>query len=323
MTPGRVSLGWLLGPADASAHPSRWWPALLILLHGGAYLASLFWYEQSWIVDYSSPRQLFGTAVMIVLLPTYLVWTMQLSWRKHAVELKTLADGYPEVDGVIASARQVGWWACLLVVLGLVFGFYQNLIHLNASLAQGNFFDWLFLCSNAVLWGMVALMLSWRIPISWRVGRFGRSVSVDLYQLKEAEPFARIATFDVLIVAGAVAFMPLQALDAEFRLVNYQYGVVVGLVAMVLVFVVPLWGLRQQIKAAKLDRQNELMQQLAQTSREDIRELEVLSAHLERIKSMSAWPVDITVLQRILLYVIIPPAAWVGAALVENLVDSF
>jgi hypothetical protein len=34
------------------------------------------------------------------------------------------------------------------------------------------------------------------------------------------------------------------------------------------------------------------------------------------------WPFDIGLLARLLLYLILPPLTWVGAALIENLVDS-
>ena len=48
--------------------------------------------------------------------------------------------------------------------------------------------------------------------------------------------------------------------------------------------------------------------------------LESLTSHIDRIRGMSSWPVDVGLAARVFGYVIIPPLAWVGAALVENLI---
>jgi hypothetical protein len=81
--------------------------------------------------------------------------------------------------------------------------------------------------------------------------------------------------------------------------------------------------LRTNIQLAKGKRIAELSERLRTTDRSDISMLETLRAHIDRVKSINSWLLDIRLMMRVLGYMIIPPIAWVGAALVEDLVDQF
>ena len=65
-----------------------------------------------------------------------------------------------------------------------------------------------------------------------------------------------------------------------------------------------------------------MQSQIANTSREDIMRFETLLAHKQRIEELPNWPFDANLTFRLLGYAVIAPLAWVGAALVENLVDQ-
>ena len=98
------------------------------------------------------------------------------------------------------------------------------------------------------------------------------------------------------------------------------------------VFVLPLRGLRRQIRARKAE-------ELAQV-REDIRlsrelaatsgpesgpagaKLPGLIAYMNQIESVREWPFDAPTLTRFFLYVAIPLGSWVGGALVERLLGA-
>lgn len=133
---------------------------------------------------------------------------------------------------------------------------------------------------------------------------------------------ARVATTDVLAVAGAMAFMPMQSLDAEFRFENYGAGLLVGVCSAISPFLLPLWGVRSNITKRKAARIAELRAQLAAVDRSDISQIEPISAHITRVEDMPTLPIDTQVVTRVIAYGIIPPLAWVAAALVENLIDS-
>jgi len=43
----------------------------------------------------------------------------------------------------------------------------------------------------------------------------------------------------------------------------------------------------------------------------------LLIQHRDRIAHTSAWPIDMSITTRLILYIVIPPIAWFGAAIVE------
>jgi len=49
--------------------------------------------------------------------------------------------------------------------------------------------------------------------------------------------------------------------------------------------------------------------------------MEALLSHRDRIAGLGTWPLDVKLGSRIALYVVLPPIAWSGAALVEVLIE--
>ncbi|MDG1025528.1 MAG: hypothetical protein P8N94_12635 [Gammaproteobacteria bacterium] len=56
---------------------------------------------------------------------------------------------------------------------------------------------------------------------------------------------------------------------------------------------------------------------------ESLVRLNGLIARREQVQHTRTWPMDISIFSRFLFYVFIPPLAWLGAALMEVLLDSF
>ncbi|MBL6691279.1 MAG: hypothetical protein ISP91_12890, partial [Pseudomonadales bacterium] len=78
------------------------------------------------------------------------------------------------------------------------------------------------------------------------------------------------------------------------------------------------------IRQEQLDELNRLIREASKSlSPDDVHQLEVLLQRRERVSSAPTWPADVSTFQRFLLYIIIPPLAWVGAALVELVVEGF
>ena len=50
--------------------------------------------------------------------------------------------------------------------------------------------------------------------------------------------------------------------------------------------------------------------------------LETLLKRRDRIHNLATWPLNVSMVSRLLIYGVIPPAAWVGAALMERLVED-
>ncbi len=275
---------------------------------------------------YASAPQLFGTAAMFSVLPAYMLGILVYLRRETVFVLQELkpwstGDAAPKLDHRIHSVGLLVW---IPVAIGLVYSQWQNPLIWKTIFSSQPIapFDIAVLVSAAFLWGTIGLLIGWRVPLSWALYRFGRSISVDIYAPSRVRPLANLAGKDVLLIAGAMAFMPLQSLDAEFRWVNYEAGILVGVPSALLLMLLPMAGARAAIMKAKQARLDKLLSDLGSTDREDVGQLEMLSAHIERIRNIPNWPFDARLALRILGYAVIAPLAWVGAALVENLVDQ-
>lgn len=149
---------------------------------------------------------------------------------------------------------------------------------------------------------------------------------VDLYRPATLRPFAQIGILYLLIIMGALALSPLQALDASFRIENYSWGFAIGVPAAIALPLLAMRGIRKATLAAKQADLAQLDAAIATASRDlDASATQTLNALLERrayIKEQHGWPMDLRTWSRAAFYVVIPPLAWVGAALVERAIES-
>jgi hypothetical protein len=285
---------------------------ILLILSDGQ---SLFWH---------SPRQFWGTALVYCMLPGYLWYCGFYLYRATDRAFDELTDLVPRPDQWLARiqsppARYMPIW----MILGGLYGLSQNRILVeNFDLSGNPWLDGSMMVVNMIMFTTIGAVLGRRLYAHAGFLRMGFEVKVDLYNLRTLRPFANVALTDVLVVMGAVAFMPLQSLDAEFRWVNYEAGLAIGIPSAIAFLVLPLWGVHQNIRTQQRIRLDEIQAAVNGCDREDIATLEKVVAHRDRIQTMNTWPVDLRLLYRAAFYLIIPPLAWVGAALVENLVEQ-
>ncbi len=274
---------------------------------------------------WDNTTQMWGSALTYILIPGYLMAAFPFLYRSHRDTVRVLRPMVTDAGEVDLALEDLSSRAAITAALaGLLFGAAQFAQTLFSDAVQMNpRSDYPLIIGNTLLWAIVAAVTVGRIRDALAMRRLGRRLQVDLYDLSQVRPIGRAAIRDVLVVMGALAFMPLQSLDAEFRWVNYHTGLAVGLVSSALLFYLPMSGARQAIRTAKLARLAQLQGIVDTADRDQVAALEALIAHRDRIQHLSTWPVDLSILSRVGLYLIIPPLAWVGAALVETLVQGY
>jgi hypothetical protein len=176
------------------------------------------------------------------------------------------------------------------------------------------------------LWLLIAQVFGLRIEAARAFRRLGEVVHFDLFQLHRLKPLARSGLVDIMVITGALLISPLQSLDAEFRWYNYGFALMVAIPGSITLLLWPLWSIHGRIrdeKEAQLSRINGWIQTANRaTTPEDTLKLEMLLAHRDRVRAQRTWLLSTDVASRVFLYLIIPPLAWVGAAMVERLVDQ-
>jgi hypothetical protein len=179
---------------------------------------------------------------------------------------------------------------------------------------------------NVLVWAIVGLVLSWRIHIARTLGKTSEQVEVDIFDLSAMKPLARNGLVDVLVVCSGLALTAIQALDATFRADNYVNSLLVAVPAAVILFFMPLYAVHLRVVASRGAQLEQLAALIRQAPRDlsvvSLNQMEVLLQRKERLQSLSTWPIDLSMISRLLFYGVIPPLAWAGAALVENLVDT-
>jgi ABC-type multidrug transport system fused ATPase/permease subunit len=190
----------------------------------------------------------------------------------------------------------------------------------NAALTLGTFAIWTVV--TAAIWALVDNARTFV--------RLGRSIRIDLLAPRAYTPFARVAVSSTLALIGAQAAFPIMWIDPNASALATVPGLISTTVAMVFLFAMPLISIHRAIamaKRAELSRLDELVAQAgsAMAAMEEATRLTRLSPLLtyrREIESVSEWPFDTSVAGRLALYLIIPPLTWIGAALIELLVDD-
>lgn len=294
-----------------------------LVVYGGVSLYS----EGGYVREAIGGRKSIGIFLLFSLLPAYLLFMMGLLWQRTELvlaELKPMAQTQA-YNLVQERLHRLPLASVVVVLISALFGAWQNSYFIqsviNGEPIVGT--DAAMFFGNCFLWAVVGLMLSWRFSVSRSISKMGESLNLDIYRLDKLQSLARLATTEILVVAGAMAFMPLQSLDASLDASNYLPGISVGIPAAVGLFLLPLWGAHRNIVDSKAVRLEELYAQQDDIPRIEIAELEPVTAHIDRVKSIPNWPIDVQLITRIFVYVVIAPLAWVCAALVEQVIDSF
>lgn len=214
-------------------------------------------------------------------------------------------------------------------ILAVVFGCFNVRWSLIVNdLGQPTMFASLSIAiGNLAVWFVVFHVLVRNILNSNSLGQLGRQhAKVDLLRPDSLLPFGRIGTLSLAIVTITLALTVFQSLDAELRWVNYRNAFAVGLPAAFVLLLLPMLGIRQNVRAAKQQALEKLNAAIAVADRElnadSLHYLSDLLRQRESIEHVREWPLDTTAFSRVAIYVVIPPLAWMGSAIVEILIET-
>ena len=281
----------------------------------------------------TSKRQIIGMALMLTLLPPYVLVAWQIGRRRSLELIDTLRPIVLDPNAADAAQARIGraittreWGAA--TVIGLAMGLINTDFHHAFFESDEPVIDIGISCGQLFLWWIIALLFFARARAAIAFRSLAPSIQVDLFRLATLRPYARAGMVDVVIVTGALLFSPLQSLDAEFRIENYRFALMVATPSVLFYVIWPLIPIHRRLvqeRDARIDVVDAQIVALGAAPPADAAEterLENLLAHRARLNEVHTWPVDLKMISRIFIYLVIPPLAWAGAALVERMVDA-
>lgn len=310
------------------------YPASVLSLTCLIVLSLFFWGSgilfPSEIPSYArSSWQITGMALMLILVPSYVAGATVVMQRRSLAlvdqlrgELADAALADAAMKSIRSALRRTWPWGCLVgVVMGIL---NVDVVHVLTKSTTPRI-DMGIGAGQILLWLSIGLNVGMRVIVAREFSRLGEHVRFSIFHLDRLRPLARSGLIDVVTIAVGMTLTPLQSLDAEFRWANYQFPLMTLVPAAIFLFLWPMRSIHRRIRVEK-ERQLEHADRLAaamsgaQTASE-VSELETLLAHRERIRELRTWPLDMAMLSRFAFYVVIPPLAWIGAALVEMIVN--
>ena len=160
-------------------------------------------------------------------------------------------------------------------------------------------------------------------------------VAVNMLDTKTLNPFGRMAVSSTLMVIGIQASLSIMWLDDTINPWTTIPGVVITTVALLFLFIAPIWPVHRALKATKLQelgrlqarinaqRNNSRVDENNDPEADNLAVLVPLLNYRREIVTTSEWPFDLGIMTRFGLYLVIVPLTWIGAALIENIVDVF
>lgn len=279
---------------------------------------------------WNRPMEIIGVVLLLTLLPAgLLMWFT--AWVRSSESL--FSDIRRQMDASVelrVKRYQFGKYWPAAAILGMAFAISGSII------PSSQVFDpesEIFFISMALTFGQLFMWLIVGVTIffvfhdDWLFYHYGSSVRVNIYDLDRLNGFGRAVLSQFLMVVGALALTTLQSLDREFRWYSYAYGLYVGIPSAVIFVLLPTWTIRKNIhkeKAKALDSINtEIQLTSTELDNDSLVRLNGLIARRDQVQHTRTWPMDISIFSRFLFYIFIPPLAWLGAALMEVMLDSF
>ncbi len=160
--------------------------------------------------------------------------------------------------------------------------------------------------------------------------RLARLVICDVYNTEPLMAFGSMAVSALLLVIGLQAsfsILWLGGIDSPWAIAP---GLIITIVAMIYLLFAPITPLHRRLAAAKVRALAELQRSIDQvrsptfdaSNPDQIRQLADLIALRTEVSRVRQWPFAMGVVARLGLYLVIVPLTWVGAALIEMLVDA-
>ena len=152
--------------------------------------------------------------------------------------------------------------------------------------------------------------------------------NIDLLDTTLVRPYAQHGVRSSLLAVVGLSVSANLWLDPNSPTIGTAVSVFMLVSAAVVALVLPAWGIHQRLKTAKESELQEIRSAIASRrdpetrSVDDAQQLRADLALEQRLMEISEWPFDAGSYGRVSLYVFLGFGSWVGAALVERMLEA-
>ncbi len=180
-------------------------------------------------------------------------------------------------------------------------------------------------------WVILTFVISSLINNAMAWSRLGRVIRIDLLRPRAVCAIGRIAVLSTLSVIGAQVLFVILIIDSGWDWFTTFPGLLASSLPTLAMFFIPVLPLHRRLRESKaralagLDRKIGALGNVADFELDDSHRIDELNRLLQlrrEVREASVWPFDASNLLRLVFYVLLVPMTWVGAALVESVVDA-
>jgi hypothetical protein len=220
-------------------------------------------------------------------------------------------------------------WSMITFTVGLLAGIAHNLLLLSAEelpTPTESIADLLPTATTLLIWLVMTTVVASLSSNALLFRRLANQVRFSLLDTRALTPFGSVAVSSTLALIGAQAAFPAMMLDADYS-ITYLPGLIATGVPMIFLFLLPILPVHRRILSAKRDELARLTAEITAIAPDasrliDYERVNPLLTYRREIAGVPEWPFDTSVMSRLAIYLIIPPLTWIGAALIEILIDS-
>ena len=324
----------------------RIWPLYLVLpfKHGRIITAlvifavSFAFFSRAPITSsgFSTPS-LFFSGILAYIIPVFSLITekCQEALKDLRPQLDISDTVFEQLHDAIggSSVKHTAFFA----VLGLAAGSAHLMLLLHSTEgilpylqeSPGALIGW---TGTLLVWVVLTTVVASLLDTALRFARLGAdNCRVDLLNTQPLVAFARVAIISSLAIIGAQALFSLMSIDQAISMESALPGLIGMGIPLLALFAVPIWPVHKRLtenKATALVQLNQRIEQcrngatLGDESLAVMTEINQLLMLRREVLLAPVWPFDASSITRMVLYIIIIPLTWAGAALIEMLLET-
>ena len=270
-------------------------------------------------------------SVVIPYMALTLFWGIARTQQELRALRPVLGLSQDELEGLARSLASCTWrrLAAFLGVAALLTLFFQQrnsgrLTQILESPSAADF--WLLVCGTTA-WTVTLIAVWFALRNANAFRRLASDVErLDPFDIDPIRPFGRFGLRIALYMMGGVAIFEACGVFLEPSVLGGPRILIAStaVVFAAIIFLLPTWGIHQQQRRRKADLLQQVQGKLAACPEPKdgvLRPLLDLLDYRDRIRRINEWPFETSEVLRLALYMVLPVASWVAAALVQHLLD--